>query len=51
MVMPGRCYIINLLCISRIKTDEGIPENGDLLRTSRENVQRIKMLSVPIRES
>lgn len=42
MVMLDRCYIVNLLYISRIKTNEVILENGDLLRTSRENVQRVK---------
>lgn len=42
MVMLDRCYIVNLMYISRIRPNEVVLENGDLLRTSRENVQRIK---------
>ncbi|MBO5093907.1 MAG: response regulator transcription factor [Lachnospiraceae bacterium] len=42
MIMLDRCYIVNLLYISRIRPNEVILENGDLLRTSRENVQRVK---------
>lgn len=42
MVMLDRCYIINILHVSRIQTNEVLMETGEMLHTSRENIQRVK---------
>jgi len=42
MFMLDRCYIVNILHVRRIQKNEVMLENGDLLRTSAENIQKLK---------
>lgn len=42
MIMLDRCYIVNILHINRIQANEVLLETGELLHTSRENMQKVK---------